>query len=973
LSTPPGSNANPFLTAALAYAAKGWPVFPCRPASSAEVDEKGAPRFKYSSPLIAKGLNAASADADQIRAWWRRWPDAMIGLPLGGPTGLFALDFDPRHDAETGEICTLTQLKAALEEQLGGALPPTIAAKTPSGGVHLFFRQPEGEPVRNRGCLPDHVDVRGLGGYVVAAPSLRFDGAYSWVRGDADTVAAEAPPLLVEILRAPKGSKVVNGVVVPPARGAKAPAAVAGDRPGDASDAQRKYALTALDAECRAVQTAGSGQRNAQLNASAFAVGSLVGAGALSEALALGALREAAAANPGKDSDSQIEATIQSGFKKGQEQKRDLSAIGQRAPARRMAAAAATPAFQGAGDDRGEAPAPPLEDGGFRPSHIGGKKRRRGKRWGPALAWDWVWVWELVAALKDLRRCALLPNTDLGNAERWAILHGAGFRYTEELGWLAWDGKRWKREGGDPRSYPPMLGRSAMATVRHIQAEADYIESTGCPDMVDADMTGVRFSRDGLDSVIKWVGPKDEKVPVWRSQVHRKFGRDCEASGRIGAITALARLQPGVAVSTALFDKAPMLFNVQNGTLELVRGAGGEPARAVLREHAAGDYITKISPAVYDPAAKSPAYDKFLAKVQPDEPMRRFLHAWRGYTLSGDTSEQCFVILHGNQGGNGKSTWELASAHVMGDYALKVNVETFLDGNFEKSGAQASPDIARMPGSRMVYTSEPKAGKRFAEDLIKVITGSESVTARHLNRDFFEFTPEFKISVSCNRPPEASDDPAFWRRVRLTPWLVSLPKAEQDTTLPARLQAEASGILNHFLAGAIDWMTGRLPVPDAVTQATQRYQDESDPLGRFMQAAVRAEAGYRVQSSHLFEVYQAWCAFTGEKDWTQTGFSKALVRKGFEKRQISNMYWIGLRPLFEPEAFAERACDMAGKTIGWRKRDAVDEARASRAADYADRPDDGAAVAASEAPTEAAAAPVGSGLDAYGWPEDDDA
>lgn len=567
----------------------------------------------------------------------------------------------------------------------------------------------------------------------------------------------------------------------------------------------------------------------------------------------------------------------------------------------------------------------------------GQRRRRRDERWGPGLAFSWVWVWQLAAAVRAIRRASFLPRTDLGNAERWALHHGRDFRHADALGWLGWDGARWKREGGDPRSYPPMLGRSAIATVRSIQLEARFIESTGCPDLDAAALVGVRHDPDGRNVVLKWVGPKDEKRPILLHQSHGQFGRDCESSGRIGAIAALARLQPGVSVSPECFDREPMLFNVANGTLEFQRPARkGEAARVILRRHRRDDMLTKTAPVAYDPEARAPQYTAFFERVQSSAEMRRFLHAFAGYTLTGDTGEQCFLIAHGTEGGNGKSTWELARAYVMGDYAQKVKVETFLDGNFEQSGAQASPDIARLPGARMVYTSEPKAGKRFAEDLIKVVTGSEVVTARHLNRDFFDFMPEFKISVACNRPPDASDDRAFWRRVRLTPWDVSVPEGERDKHLGAKLREEGSGILNYMIAGAIDWMEGGLPVPDAVTEATQRYQDESDPLGRFLRLAVVLDRQCRVQSSHLFDIFAAWCAFTGEKEWTQTYFSRKLTAKGFQKITSNNVYWLAMRPALEPEAFAERQYDNHGKQTGWKAHEALDESRLPKDAAYLD-------------------------------------
>jgi len=87
----------------------------------------------------------------------------MIGVSVG-KAGMLVADFDLRIDAETGEEWTLESLKADLEAQMGCALPSGLAVRTPSGGVHVYFRMPDGEPFGNKGGLPDHVDVRGRGG-----------------------------------------------------------------------------------------------------------------------------------------------------------------------------------------------------------------------------------------------------------------------------------------------------------------------------------------------------------------------------------------------------------------------------------------------------------------------------------------------------------------------------------------------------------------------------------------------------------------------------------------------------------------------------------------------------------------------------------------------------------------------------------------------------------------------------------------
>lgn len=185
-------------SAALQYARRGWPVFPCREHDGeAYRNRKGemvTPKAKQ--PYVATGFKVATTDEDQIRAWWRRWPNAMIGLPLGAVTrdgdGFFALDFDPRIDEETGEEFTLDLLKERLIAQMGCDLPGSLSVRTPSGGVHVYLRQPRdgGGEIRNRGNLPVHVDVRGRGGYVIAPPSRIVEpcadaspGHYRWLHG----------------------------------------------------------------------------------------------------------------------------------------------------------------------------------------------------------------------------------------------------------------------------------------------------------------------------------------------------------------------------------------------------------------------------------------------------------------------------------------------------------------------------------------------------------------------------------------------------------------------------------------------------------------------------------------------------------------------------------------------------------------------------------------------------------------------
>ena len=176
--------------AALQIARRGWPVFPCRERDDSFLNSaKKEITFFAKAPYGGSGFKDATRQEDRIVAWWKANPNAMIGVPLG-VNGCFVVDFDPRIeeivDPETGEVTgtrewTLEQMKAELEELMGVPLPPSLTSRTPSGGVHVWFKHPDdgGPEIRNSvggKALTDHIDVRGHGGYEIGRASGRERG-----------------------------------------------------------------------------------------------------------------------------------------------------------------------------------------------------------------------------------------------------------------------------------------------------------------------------------------------------------------------------------------------------------------------------------------------------------------------------------------------------------------------------------------------------------------------------------------------------------------------------------------------------------------------------------------------------------------------------------------------------------------------------------------------------------------------------
>jgi putative DNA primase/helicase len=244
---------------------------------------------------------------------------------------------------------------------------------------------------------------------------------------------------------------------------------------------------------------------------------------------------------------------------------------------------------------------------------------------------------------------------------------------------------------------------------------------------------------------------------------------------------------------------------------------------------------------------------------------------------------------------NGKSTLLETWDAVAGDYGKSCPIETFLDPNRARRGGEPTPDLAMLAGVRFLRTSEPERGSKLAEALIKLVTGGDAMQVRHLNRDFFELRPQFKLTISGNhRPQIRGADEGIWRRVILLPWSVTVEESKRDLHLVEKLVAEKSGILNRLLDGLRDWLDHRLMLPDAAVTATAAYRTDSDPLGRFLSACVVANPGKRVQSSALYAVFVAWARANGEKEWALNGFSQAMTERGFQKKHSDVIWWLDI-------------------------------------------------------------------------------
>jgi hypothetical protein len=294
---------------ALDYAHRGFPVFPCNPANKAPFPRADVDAVSGETVEGTGGFKKASRDPEQIKAWWEEFSNAMIGIPTGSRSGIWAVDPDapkPPRNIDGRENW------AKLSKKNGGH-QHTHTHNTPGGGQHIVFAYRADKPVTNRegGLARLGINVRGEGGYIIAPPSMNADGKEYEYDEPLDVFQfAEAPSWLYDlILMAPSISERASAHVRLPADGP----------PG--SHAHRRYAEAAMRGEADDLAHTLTGARNIELNNAALKLGTLVAAKALTESEVIGVLLDASKANGlvADHGERAALATINSGLRKGLE------------------------------------------------------------------------------------------------------------------------------------------------------------------------------------------------------------------------------------------------------------------------------------------------------------------------------------------------------------------------------------------------------------------------------------------------------------------------------------------------------------------------------------------------------------------------------------------------------------------------------------------------------------------------------
>jgi putative DNA primase/helicase len=455
---------------------------------------------------------------------------------------------------------------------------------------------------------------------------------------------------------------------------------------------------------------------------------------------------------------------------------------------------------------------------------------------------------------------------------------GGDVRFTDEVGFVA---------------YRPDAGTWEVDRAEWVRSQAQEVASRVQKAILD--------QMQAMDSRVAGIEDKDLRATTGELlDAQRRKARSgalvsyVMSTRGIDSMIRELRALPGVFASYEDYDKHPHLLAAANGVVNLENGD------LVPYSSATKDLLLlRRVDTPYIRGARNPRWEQFLTEVfdkYPDVPgyMKRLI----GYGITGHTTEQALAVFYGS-GSNGKGVLIETLTGLFKGITTTTPFSTF---EVKPSGGIPN-DIAALKGSRLVMASEGEQGRQMAEAVIKRLTGGDTISARFMRREFFEFVPTFLILLATNYKPNfRGQDFGLWRRVKLVPFDRTFTLADRDNMLTAkflgkRVPAAAyrdgedygdgpAGILAWAVEGAIEWGQTGLADPEVVTRATAEFKETSDNLAEFYAEHLVKDPKGKIKGQDVWGLYQDWCEdeqLDKKERWRRATFWKALEERGAVK------------------------------------------------------------------------------------------
>lgn len=356
-----------------------------------------------------------------------------------------------------------------------------------------------------------------------------------------------------------------------------------------------------------------------------------------------------------------------------------------------------------------------------------------------------------------------------------------------------------------------------------------------------------------------------------QSELLKYYNKLADKNLRDKIIKDAMSIQP---IKSNIFDSHKLLFNCQNGTYDF--------ETEQFRAHDKNDYLTDISNVVYDKTAIAPRFLQYLDEVMENDKTKiDYLLKLSAYCLTGDTSRECFIVFYGDKTRNGKGTFVSTLIHLTGTYAQTLKSSSITRKQLNSGGTGATPDIAKLKHARIANINEIEDGMQLDVALMKEITGGDTMTARFLYKEEFDFRPQFKPIINTNVLPKMSDDSIFKSdRIQLLCFDRHFELGERDIHLKEKLQNEISGIFNIIAPYYKKLQTEGFILPDSTQKTLEQYKLNSNNVMAFVKDILFESKNSMEKASDLYKKYTEWCEQEGLMKQAQKNFKEKITRLG---------------------------------------------------------------------------------------------
>ena len=391
----------------------------------------------------------------------------------------------------------------------------------------------------------------------------------------------------------------------------------------------------------------------------------------------------------------------------------------------------------------------------------------------------------------------------------------------------------------------------------------------------------------------------------------KRLLQDAKASHHMPRLTAMLKLtvsEPEMAAADRELDCNPYLLGVANGVVDLRDG--------IFLINQPSFNITRYCNARFEVDASCTRWKSFLDEIfAQDTATIACVQRLLGCTLLGLASEEKLVICYGS-GSNGKSVFSNIVHKIMGGYSITSPPSMLTTRRQGDAGPRN--DLAALAGARYVSINELQAGDRLDEQVVKMLAGREPISARFLNKEFFEFTPTFTPWLRTNHKPIIYGvEEGIWRRLVLLNFGVQIPEDKKDSALEDKLFAERDGILMWMIEGARLFMKEGICISPSMRNDLLAYRGDSDLLGEFLSDTTWASntVADKIEQKLFYTSYRMWSALNGTRYMSKKSFTQRLVERGYKETKSGGArFYAGLKWI--DEAYLSQVEGGMGRFLG---------------------------------------------------------